>query len=161
MSRNHIVNVTAVAASAIVAYNTDARQEMSLAQRFGSHLTVGGGDDSPDQFGARAPLAADESVNGRVRNAVLGRKATEGKVVSLAEVRQRVHSGMLPNRQEECKPYPAIPAVVTFLPGGQNTTMGKGRTKQLPIADDNRVYELRMARGWTQEELADRIGVAG
>jgi putative transcriptional regulator len=39
--------------------------------------------------------------------------------------------------------------------------MAKGRKKQLAIADDNRVYELRVSRGWTQEQLAERIGVAG
>jgi transcriptional regulator with XRE-family HTH domain len=108
-----------------------------------------------------AALAVDEPIDGRVWNIRLGRKLAEGNLVSLAEARERVHAGMLPKRQEKRKPYPAAPAVVMFRPSRQNAAMGKGRTKQLPIADDNRVYELRVARGWTQEQLAERIGVAG
>jgi transcriptional regulator with XRE-family HTH domain len=36
--------------------------------------------------------------------------------------------------------------------------MAKGRPKSVPLAGNNRVFELRTREGWSQEELAERSG---
>jgi putative transcriptional regulator len=39
--------------------------------------------------------------------------------------------------------------------------MRRGRQKILPIAEGNRVFELRTARGWSQEHLAELLDCHG
>jgi transcriptional regulator with XRE-family HTH domain len=154
-------NLISVVYSANVAYLTDRRQKVRLAERLGSDLPTSGGDDPPDQLRPGPALAIDEPVNGRVRDTGLGREGAEGQVVSLAVERKRVHGPNLPKRQEMSSAVPASSAVVRFGPSRQNMDMAKGRPKSVPLADNNRVFELRTREGWSQEELADRAGCHG